>query len=302
MARFAHGRSVCALAVWACAGVALLGCSSFSKPEGSAPELPAARLPSDAVVLEVTTVTAPADIEQFEYLIWKHVDEQHLALEVRGRLSENGLRCGLLGPQTPVEINRLFQEASREIQGDAGATPTANLETPTAASAGGPSRKRLQNRAGRRGIILLGGRSGELSVLVNEQGRIGGRTFKEAHCIFSVRSFPQGNGRVRVEVTPEIEYGKPQNQYVGRNGRIEFQIGRRRQIYDDLTCIATLAPGQMLLFSTTPQPKGLGQNMFTRETSSGPRKRFCIIRLVQTQYDDLFAKERITSPIVTSME
>ena len=47
-------------------------------------------------------------------------------------------------------------------------------------------------------------------------------------------------------------------------------------------------PGQTLILSCTPESKGLGQNFFVDTSHGDPQQKLLLIRLAQTQRDDLF--------------
>ena len=129
-------------------------------------------------------------------------------------------------------------------------------------------------------------------VLVNE-GRVVGKTLYLAQTMFSIRSYPGGDGRVRVELVPEIEHGQPRTRYVGQpnDGSLRLDTGRERAIFNELRFEPQLAPGDALLLTCTDAWKGLGRQFFAESSGDVRMQRVIVIRLAQTQLDDLFSGE-----------
>jgi hypothetical protein len=63
-----------------------------------------------------------------------------------------------------------------------------------------------------------------------------------------------------------------------------------------------LSPGEILIVSGTPDVKGLGQHFFASPNADEKSQTMLLVRLAQTQLDDLFAPDQILSPIVTPLE
>jgi hypothetical protein len=162
--------------------------------------------------------------------------------------------------------------------------------------------QRRQFRTGRRGKIVVSKTHDSLSVLTRQDGAVRGHLVEDAQCFFGLKTYPQGDGRVRLDLTPEIEHGAMKQQWVQQNGSLMQRMGRDRLVLDNLRIVATAAPGQVLLISTTAEGKGLGQHYFL-ETAGGTLERtLLLIRLAQTQHDDLFAPEQMTAPLATPAE
>ena len=72
---------------------------------------------------------------------------------------------------------------------------------------------------------------------------------------------------------------------------MQLNTGRSREVFDRLAAQATLAPGEMLVFSSLPEREGsLGHYFFTEEHSGQLEQKLLVIRLSQTQHDDLFGE------------
>ena len=263
------------------------GCSVWSRPAGKSVHLPVPRLPPDSVVLETCSVRVPlADYES----LWDEVDEQHLPLELRRRLADNGFRCGLVGTSLPVVLRRLLSEDSSQLLGEMGSEIDMDVDVT-------PNYRRMRLRAGRRGEILASSvRENIHALFVEEDRRVRGQLFRQAQCVFGVRAFPQGDGQVRVQLTPEIHYGAPRRRFTARAAGLQFETRRDREVFEPLRLEAVLSPGETLLLTSTVDTKGLGDQFFSASAGGGGTRKLRLVRLAQTQYDDLFTSEDAALP------
>ncbi len=298
-------------------GALLSGCGTWSAPasrQSNPWDLKNPQMSPDAVVLEVAILRIDADsargpsksesntTENSEAAstsppqslenIWGEVDEQLLARPLSLQLAKNGFRCGLIdGRPGPALQAALDAHASRH----AAATEEGNSGPPT-------SIQRLHNRAGRRGKVLTGEVRESLDVLLPEGGRLHGKTYKQAQSLISVRSFPRGDGQVDLELTPELEFGEARPKWLGEAAEGSFRIdtSRDRRDFESLRILARLAPGQMLVFGPSLPCKGLGRQFFAETASGTLQPRVMIVRLAQTQLDDLFAPETQRKPLLST--
>jgi hypothetical protein len=278
-------RYACCL-LW-CAAAVLVGCAHWNTDVSEPPGLPPTKMSSDTVVLEIAFVRLSGESLAAQDELWRQVDEQPLAADVRRRMNENGLRAGIVGSQLPPLLRKLLEEKADPL-----AIAGADLATDQTTTL-----RRLDCRAGKRGVILAGRPREKLTLLLHEEGRVRGETFGGAQCLFSITTFPQGDGRVRVELVPEIEHGAERQQWVARDGAIRVEPGKNRRILDSLKMDLQLSPGDVLVATCTSEGKGLGKQFFA-DASPGEQK-VLLIRLAQTQYDDLFAPEKVSTPLVT---
>lgn len=281
--------------------LAVLGCAPIS-PNGttkSATQLPAARLAPDAVVLDVAFVSLPVGDAALYPKIWDTADEQPFPPELRKSLDTNGLRVGILGQRLPNDLQKLLDTnpklAESLTKGD-----VSELELD-----GG--RQHLPVRAGHRAIVKASTVYPNLPVLISEDGRLRGQQLTEARCVFSLKSYPQGDGRTKIVLTPEIEHGEAKTRWVGSEGMMIQQTGQEKLVLDRLRFEATLRPGESLLVGPAVEDKGLGEYFFsasTGNTSGGKnaQRRLLVLRYSQSQFDDLFAREQTSAPLATPGE
>jgi hypothetical protein len=277
----------------------LAGCSHFREPEPSEPSsLPPVRSLSDTVGLEIVFLKLPVDGDSQIAPMWNEIDETHLPTDLRRSLSANGIRTGRFGSHMPAPLKQMVDELV--FPGAEGADPAVKVGA-------GPIHtcRQLQSRTGQRSELLASEILPEIAVLrSNPEGQIVGNTYHNAQCVWALKTFPQGDGRVRLQLTPEVQYGEPRNRWVGQGTGIFRQVsGRSQKSFDDMQIDTHLTPGQTLVLSGTDQLTGLAQHFFSAgEPARTQGKKLLLIRLARTQYDDLFSAEQILAPIVPATE
>lgn len=273
------------------------GCALWTEsPNSESKPLPSARMSPDSVVLEISFVKLPADGGEFDAAFWPEVDEQHLPAELRRRLTANGLRCGMVSSQLPPVLTRIIEaEPSR--------TPTAGEPAAEVDGTGAAVIQRvLHSRSGKRAEIIASGTQDKMVLLTQDDGRARGKTYSQAQGMFAAKTFPQGDGRVKLELTPELHYGQAKTKYVpGQEGAFQLETSREQEIFDRLKMELMLAPGQTLVITGQPD-MGLGGQFFSEKVSGGVQRKLLLIRLSQTQLDDLFAPEQVRRPLATANE
>ena len=276
----------------------LSGCASWDhSPADQSISLPRAQLTPDAVVLEILTLKAPRpeSDDAGELDAWRNVDEQALPAEARSNLAQNGLRGGLVRGQLPTELQRLLdsQRIESSPQKDLG-----NDKQPAG------SEQRLQTRAGTRGKIVTTDIRDNMVVLTPGRGGLTGRSLQKAQGLLSARSFPRGDGSIDLELIPEVEYGEARQKWIGQGHEGSFRLDMNRECLslENLRIRTRLQPGQTLVLGPTHDVKGIGQQFFTDGKSNASEQRLILIRLAQTQIDDLFAPEPAREPLATPVD
>jgi hypothetical protein len=264
-----------------CFLVVLNSCSTWKEPDAAPFELPATRMSHDSVALEITFVRVPVGEPAINERLWQQVDEQWLPAEQRLHLNRNGFRCGLLGTSLPDELRDLLGKQEQAARLD----QLVNTQMDVLAQ-----NREVSSRAGQRTEIVTSPPRPEMVVLHKELSaqKVSGSSFQDAQCILAARSFPKGDGTVSLELTPEVHHGTPRQQWIAGEGTFQLLSGREREVFQDLVMGITLAAGQTALLSCTPDLKGLGQNFFVETGRGDPQQKLLLIRLAQTQRDDLF--------------
>jgi hypothetical protein len=237
----------------------------------------------DSVVLEIASIRMPFDTEQ-QRQIWNTIDEQGLSRETRDKLANNGIRLGVISGEIPKALREILDTPTTNRVGD---------QDPESSQGIVVSHQRLQQRSGRRGKIVTSSLRDEIISLVPIDGRVVGQTFYQAQCLFSIRCFPQGDGRVKLDLVPEIEHGQPRTRWIGQpnDGSFRLDTGRERAIHNELRLEPTIAPGEALIVTCSEECKGLGREFFVDTKGDAKMQRILLIRLAQTQLDDLFSPD-----------
>jgi hypothetical protein len=266
----------------------LVGCSTWS--EATVADLPRAKIPHDSVVLEAAFLRVPGDTNLDE--IWPQIDEQHLSVETRHDLAANGVRTGVVGIQIPQALQTLLDSKTQSQQ----------LTESSLSSNVTSFQQKISNRAGERSeLVVVPEIATGTVVLLNDNGRIHAKPFAEGQALFGIRTHPLGDGTVRLDLTPQIKHGAIRQKVVPGQGTYRYDIGREEHSFQMLRLTATLSPGQTLLVTSTGTAKGLG-GLFFSDNSASSQRLLLLIRLAQTQYDDLFAPAQTHEPLVTRVE
>ncbi|MFM2095161.1 MAG: hypothetical protein RIS70_2285 [Planctomycetota bacterium] len=260
----------------------LTGCGRWNPPP-TANRLPVPRMSPDSVVLEIASVRLPVNSElQRDW--WNTIDEQALPQDVRENLAQNGIRVGIISGEIPKQLRDVLAQPQSNRVGD---------QDPDSSQGCVVSQQRLQQRSGRRGKIVTSELRDEIISLVPKSGRVVGQTYYQAQCLFSIRSYPQGDGQLKLDLVPEIEHGQPRTRWIGQptDGSFRLDTGRERAVYNELRFEPRLAAGEALILTCSDECKGLGREFFIDTKGDARMQRILLIRLAQTQLDDLFSPE-----------
>jgi hypothetical protein len=268
----------------------LPGCIKLPKPNwshdaGESKMLSPARMAEDSVVLEVMFVYIAPQDNAADSALWQQLDETHLPIPLRQQLDANGIRAGLIGGSLPEPLLALMQDErnTTDLQQRAG-----NLATATE-----NRMQRMQCRDGQPGrIVVSPSTHRQLAVVIVEGDYLRGHTFQQAQCLLGLRTYALGDGRARIHLIPEIHYGDATTQFVGQEGAWMLKSDRAVASFKDLELNHVLAPGQTLLLTTSPTAHGLGGSFFTDIQATSDTQILVLVRLAQTQQDDLFATDQ----------
>ncbi len=244
-----HGRtgrpgSIRSLAPWAC--LCLLactpGCLSLTAPRDAGP----APVGTDTAAAKPAPRTIPVELifARFEEHdaacreeLWQEVDEQAIDDALRRRLAANGLRVGIVTGDLPPHL------AERILPGRAAPATTSDV----AAAESPLTHRLLRLLPGRRSEILAATGIADLVLLETGDGQVRGGTFRDATGLFELKVRPAADGRVRIELVPEIKHGPLERSWVGEDGMFRMEAGQRRHRRDDLALGVELRAGGLLV-------------------------------------------------------
>ncbi len=238
-----------------------------------------------SVALDIFSVhLSPAEIDNYQQL-WDEVDEQSLPVELRRRLGRNGFRLGVLVGQIPPKLAKLL-ELRDKPQGDGSQKLTAKeLSDPPRVTL-----RHLQTRPGERTEITASGVYDRLPLLLNDSGDLRGLTYNQAQGVFALKVGSEPDGRVRLELTPEVQHDQTRQHIVGDAGMFRMETGRPKRSFDDLRIAPVLGVGAMVILGSQLDRVGsLGHYFFQEPAGRDERlePKMIIIRVGQTQNDDI---------------
>jgi hypothetical protein len=261
------------LLAWICQ----FGCSRWNQQahHATGPLLRSVVATDNAVTLEVFFARFPRGDAQLIGSAWDALDEQAIPVALRQRLSANGFQVGLAAGNLPTSMASLLQLHERAPRSPTGLQPVDLQAEPTA------TQRLLQLRDGRPGYIAKSDVRDTIQVLWNRDGQLEGRTFNRAQCMFAVRAVRRKDGRVEVELVPELQYGEARQRYEGEQGVFRVQFARPKQVFTELAIRTVLSPGQMLVLGgRAMRPGSIGQQFFSAVSEHGEEQKLLVVRLV----------------------
>lgn len=259
-----------------CAG----GCRLVEPPKGRSPLAPLAASP-DTATLEVFSAPAPPDDPQWTAL-WASVDEQPLPAELRQQLAQNGFRAGIAGPNVPDALAALLKVTDDPISEEKRTSAPLDSED-------GIRLVVMQPRAGQRRDLVTSPTHDRVSILQRVGNEVKGKTYLKAEARLILQASTEVDGRTRVELSPELQYGEMKNRWASSEGMYTWRQERERKQFPELKIAATLSPGQMLLVTCLPdRPSSAGHCFFTHTGGDQTVQKLYVFRVAQATPDRSF--------------
>lgn len=268
----------------AACGLLLFGCRQWQSAEEKLPRMPAFRMRPNSIALEI----AIANIEPYGATqlasLWDELDEQGISLERRRLLDRNGLRCGIASNQMPAVFRELIDAND----------PQRKLPPLFA-------HQQIQNGFGESHNIEVTAAVEQLSwSAIDADERIRSGNCPNALCLFDLKTFPRGNGTVDLELVPKISHGAPRAKLSSENDTFTLQPVLDEVALGELAFGCRLKPGETLIVGPTERASGLGEIFLGRHSGDSGTVRLLLVRLARTQMDDLFAPQKLQSPLTTA--
>jgi hypothetical protein len=282
--------------------VILAGCSTWTTVPMGKSLLQPARMSPDSVVIEFALMDLADSQGGLDAELWRGVDEQQIPVQTRQKLARHGFRCGVVGGQLPSWLSDQLADQSRRLELDESERTAVVSDLLT--------ERRIQCRANQRRAVPVGVKCKELEVGTGENDTEPPRKYEDAQCHLGLTVIPKGDGQVELELVPEIQHGPMHQRWIGREGLFRLDASRDSIRYDDLKVAVSLLPGQTLVLSASPAAGGLskafagkaggslGHVSTVPDTLESPHK-LVLLRLAQTQFDDLFSPLQSLTPIAT---
>lgn len=268
------------------------GCLSLTAPRDPGPP----SLGTDTAAAKPAPRTIPVELifARFEEHddacrdeLWDEVDEQVFDDALRRRLAANGLRVGIVTGDLPPHL------AERILPDRAAPAPASD-----AVAAESPLTHRLLRLLpGRRSEVIAATGIADLVLLETRDGQVRGGTFHDATGLFELKVRPAADGRVRVELVPEIKHGPLERSWVGEDGMFRMEAGQRRHRRDELALAVELREGSLLVVGCAGE-KGatLGDALLRDHGGSSSTMRLLAIRPLGQAIDPMFDTTAATGP------
>ncbi|HVU90359.1 MAG TPA: hypothetical protein VHD36_23720 [Pirellulales bacterium] len=290
---------------------ALSGCAQV-RLSGKSPLMPA-MMAGNSVALEKCTVRFAHADPQLDEEIWSEIDEEFIPLALRTRLAANGFRVGVIGSYMPAALETVLRSETKRSETSGVAdqavegTPAQSvdehgvLEPKPVDLLHEPKVRRSlwQTRPGHPGIIVTAGeraRIPQVAVLLRgDDGHVTGRTYERVLASLSMKATPERDGRVRVEVLPQLEHGDPRSRFVAADGMIKPDYRPESVLFKELEIDTALSPGQTLILGTrASKPGSLGSHFFTEKGSEDClEQKLLLVRVVHAPDDDRFRSDEV---------
>lgn len=291
--------------------VCMSGCVEWETPEIPARSIfPESRIAPDAVGMEVALAQLDTQQKDDFELFWNQLDQQALPLGLRKRLDQNGLRAAVMASAAPAILHQLIDPPP--ILPD-------NLNS-------------LEKQLYLKGLLRKKQRMITHDRISNREGELYSVPVSDIHSQFSwsirngdletpgagaavrggvnITTFPQGDGTVKLLIEFEIHHGKSRPQIAERS----FFKENRQAIHriEELKFETILMAGESLVLAPTADVADLGKLFFGAAQSEASQldslpsdsptasHRLLLVRIVQTQMDDLFNDSRFVEKLTTA--
>jgi hypothetical protein len=276
----------------ALAGTALAGCHAVLEPAATAGIdglLRPAETSPGSVTLEILHLRAGPEKAEAARALWQSVDEQGLGTTARRRLVANGFRAGVVGGPLPGELADLLGIA--ESDASAATVPEEERLITDANAAPRVRRRLVQLDRREHASIQASEMRNELNVLIGREGRLHGRSYRQAQAVYTLKAAPTAGRRAGLSLVPEVHHGELRNRYQGsEQGIFLMTPSREREVFDDLMLQAELSPGEWLVLGCFPEAgASLGQAFHGIGESAAAEQKLLLVRLLQVPQSEILA-------------
>ncbi|MDO4569888.1 MAG: hypothetical protein Q4D38_05865 [Planctomycetia bacterium] len=283
---------LCVLALWTLSGCGVL--SPYWATPTNAPLresdflTPHRNNDPNTVTLDIFFVRCPYGCPELNETLWEDVDEQAVAPRLRRNLYSNGFRVGVIGNQLPLSLLRLLN-ARMDEKAESGITTIRLEDIPSTPKV---MRSSVAARNNQRNEVNVSEITNHVTILFNENGVPGGESFTKAQAVLAVKTQTKGDGSVKVEIVPELQYGEPRQTYSYGAGAMMMATARPKKLFDSLRTEFRIKPGQIIVFTNVAELEGnLGHFFFSDEQSELRYQKLLCIRVIQSQHDELYSTD-----------
>ena len=222
----------------------------------------------DAVGLEIGI--AQLDTSQTETIsrVWRSLDQQELSLETRQQLDRHGLKAAVMSQRPPSDFTSLVNPREVVLEELDGFQKQLYLNGKLKASDRMLVHDRISKRQGQSHSIPTSQTHPTLKWTIQTPATRNSReTLVEASAnnvrgVFRIRTYPQGDGSVRVVVQPQIHHGDVTQQYGATAHGFKFDQQQTVSAPESLEFNVSLRSGETLVIGPTAEVIGLGHLFF----------------------------------------
>ncbi len=249
------------------------------------------RMLPDSVMLEIAVVKIDREeIESFDKL-WHQIDTSPLSLNDRRVLDQNGIRAGVVSSHVPAMLHKLMapipiDESSLDSWQQQLFDKGLLKPEPRILLHDG-----IQNRRGESHPVPVSDYLTHASWIVEVGDRRTAGASDNVRAVIEVKTFPKGDGTVRLVCTPSLHIGQPRTQIGIQQQGFAYETAQEKKLLKELKFEACLRSGESLMIAPTSDLSDLGGLFFgggVAEQGEDGTYRVLMLRLLQTQMDDLF--------------
>ncbi len=231
--------------------------------------------------LEVVFVRiSPRDQESTD-LLWKEVDELAIDAKFRRELNKNGFRVGVIGTQTPTEVQQILQNAHRAEKGNVALETMGDLQSTHAIT------RKLYLQPGQQSELLASSVQKEFQILELRDGSLVGQTLHDGQAQFIAEVLHEQDDRVSLRLTPEVHFGAFRNEYVPGEGMFRLDTSREKKRLGGLQLQTILERGQILIVGPkADQPGSLGHRFFNEQAADKSISKLMMLRVCEIATED----------------
>ena len=244
----------------------ITGCTPIQPLENSRLQLklPTAKMTADAVEMEVAVADISTNqLGDFE-TVYNESDCMQCPLDVRRRLDAEGFRVSVVSSASPTGLQELlkptdvapdrFDAFKQELASRGLLGKKSHLKL----------HRQIQKKDGEEYLIEISDIHAQATILLpSSPGTSEPVTVQNAQACFRMTTWPQSDGKVRLEFVPEIHHGASRSRFGIANRQFAFEDRRSIVRIDALQFEITVASGETVMIAATKRLTGLADLFFT---------------------------------------
>jgi hypothetical protein len=230
--------------------------------------------------LKLAIVTRPLGDPALGEILWRVVDGQVVGSEATAALEANGLRAGIATGELPAEVRAILD-----------APPPNQVHPALVIVPDGDSTQ-----------VELGATRDELDLLLNRQGSVGGKRYKDVKGYLRLSASRDGESGVALRVTPEMHHGPVRPGWGAAPGggaamapsQLVMKNGQQEETFRDLAATMKLHVGQVAVIGAVPEARGsLGRFLLTATEANSDREVQKVLFVWAARSDDEVPEPRV---------